>query len=45
MLITQKNARQFNIDVKEGKKDLKFAPVIKEEKDEEKKEEKKEESK
>ena len=46
------DARQFNIDVKEGKKDLKFAPVIKEEKEEEKeektdekKEEKKEETK
>ena len=42
------DARQFNIDVKEGKKDLKFAPVIKEEKEEEKeekKDEKKEEKK
>ena len=42
------DARQFNIDVKEGKKDLKFAPVLKEDKEEEKvenKEEKKEESK
>ena len=38
------DARQFNIDVKEGKKDLKFAPVIKEEKEEEK-EEKKDEKK
>lgn len=42
------DAKQFNIDVKEGKKDLKFAPVLKEDKEEEKvekKEEKKEESK
>ena len=42
------DARQFNIDVKEGKKDLRFAPVIKEEKEEEKeekKDEKKEEKK
>ena len=42
------DARQFNIDVKEGKKDLKFATVIKEEKEEEKeekKDEKKEEKK
>lgn len=42
------DAKQFNIDVKEGKKELKFAPVLKEDKEEEKvekKEEKKEESK
>ena len=42
------DARQFNIDVKEGKKELKYAPVIKEENEkekEEKKEEKKEEEK